>query len=334
MKITTKEIADIVNGKLEGDANLLITGAAGIAEASSSDVSFVSNPKYTAQISISKAGVILVGEDTTGHGRTIIRVKNPQLSFAKILQLIEKETSARYTAGIHPTAVVAPSAIISEGVTIGPCAVIEDNVVIGANSKILAHCFVGTNTKIGDNCLIYPNVTIRENCLIGKGVILHPGVVAGSDGFGFVPSKEGIVKIPQIGAVEIGDNVEIGSNTTIDRATTNKTIIGSGTKIDNLVQIAHNVRIGKNCIIVACVAIAGSTTIGDGVTVAGHASIAGHLSVGDGAVIAGMSGVTKDVPAKEIVSGFPAQPHREELKIQAIIKKLPELYAYLKKSKG
>ena len=329
MKITAKEIADLTGGVLEADAGLVITGAAGLAEAGASDVSFIANPRYLGRMNSSAAGLLLLQQNVENNGRPCVRVKNPQLAFAKVLTVISKELDPHPAPGIHPAAMVAAGAKIGTGVAVGAFAVIEESAVIGNGSRIYPHCYVGKRSAVGNECIIYPNVTIRERCTIGNRAIIHPGAVIGSDGFGFVPTKEGQFKIPQIGTVEIGDDVEIGSNVTIDRATTGKTIIGSGTKIDNLVQIAHNVHIGTNCVIVAQVAVAGSSIIGNNVTIAGHSAVSGHLSVGDGAVIAGMTGVTKDVAQKEVVSGFPARAHRETLKTQAIIQRLPELYKRL-----
>jgi UDP-3-O-[3-hydroxymyristoyl] glucosamine N-acyltransferase len=331
VKITSKEIAVLVEGKLNGDPGRAITGAAGLIEASESDLSFLGNSKYVKHLALTKAGLVLLPEKMSLPGKDHINVKNPQLAFAMVLNLLAKEKSPDHGKGIHPMAYVAKTASVAKSAVIGPFTVIEEYSHIGENTKILANSYIGHNSRVGSNTLIYPNVTIRENITIGDNVIIHPGVVVGSDGFGFIPYEKGIFKIPQIGTVEIGSNVEIGANVTIDRATTGKTRIGGGTKIDNLVQIAHNVEIGSNCVIVAAVCIAGSTKIGNGVTIAGQAAIAGHLNVGDGAVIAGKSGVTQDVKKGEVVSGFPARPHKQELKLQAIIHKLPEIYDKMRK---
>ncbi|MBN1621954.1 MAG: UDP-3-O-(3-hydroxymyristoyl)glucosamine N-acyltransferase [Endomicrobiales bacterium] len=330
MKLTSKEIAKLVEGELLGQPDIVITGAAGLNEATPQDISFLENEKYIKHMSSSKAGLVIVAEKISNPNKPVIKAKNPKLAFAKILEIIEKENAGSQDVKIHPTAVISKNATLGKDVIIGPFVVIEDNVKIGNSTKILAQCFVGRNTKIGSECLIYPRVTIRENISIGNQVILHSGTVIGADGFGYTQIKEGIYKIPQIGTVEIQDSVEIGANVTVDRATTDKTLIGTGTKIDNLVQIAHNVHIGSNCIIIAGVCIAGSVKIGNNVTIAGKAAIAGHLEVGDGAVIGGKAGVTTDVKPKEVVSGFPARPHNKEMKIQALIHKLPEIYEQIK----
>jgi UDP-3-O-[3-hydroxymyristoyl] glucosamine N-acyltransferase len=331
MKLTAQQVAELVEGKLQGDAGVTVTGAQGVDEADSADVSFISNPKYRDRANNTKAGLLLVPPDLTGLERTVIIVKNPQLAFAKILTILYKERLAGMPSGIHKTAIIAPDAVIGAGVSIGPYCVIENGVRIGARSRIMAQCYIGEGSSVGEDCLIYPRVTMREAVEIGSRVIIHPGTELGSDGFGFVPTGQGIFKIPQIGRVEIGDDVEIGGNVTVDRATTGVTRIGRGTKIDNLVQIAHNVHIGEYCMIVAQTGIAGSTVIGNGVTVAAQAGIAGHLHIGNGVTIAGRAGVTTNLKDKEIVSGFPARPHREDLKLQALLHRLPWIFEQIKK---
>jgi len=331
MKLTAHEIATVVEGTLHGSPDILITGAAGLSEAAASDISFLGNSKYLEQLSKTAAGVVLVPASIEEPDRPVIKVKNPQFAFAKILHIIEQEQNPAEKSGIHSTAIVSSTASIGPDVVIGPYAVIEDGVAIGARTKVSAHCFIGRATRIGDDCFLYPRVTVRNNISIGSRVIIHPGVVIGADGFGFVPGATGHFKIPQIGTVEIGDDVEIGANTTIDRATTDKTRIGKGTKIDNLVMIAHNVQVGEHCFICAQAGIAGSTKIGNFVTMAGQAGITGHATVGDGATLAAKSGVIGNVAPKEVVSGYPARPHREALKIQALLHRLPEIYERIKK---
>lgn len=335
MRLSAQQIAELVKGKaLNISAQLEITGAEGLAEAGASDISFLGNPKYADMVSQSKAGLVLMPESAPDTGRPVILVKNPQLAFAQILTIIDKERSSLLTAGIHPTAVIMPGARIGAGVAIGPHAVIDENAVIGDRTRIGALAYIGNGTMVGADCVIYAHVTLRERVSLGDRVIVHPGTVVGSDGFGFVPSGAGIFKIPQIGTVAIEDDVEIGANVTIDRATTGATRIGKGTKIDNLVQIAHNVQIGACCMIVAQVGISGSTKLGNGVVMAGQCGTAGHLSIGDRAVVAGRAGVTTDIPAGQTYSGFPARPHREELKNQALVKKLPALYEEVKQIKA
>ncbi len=330
MNMKASQIAELVTGRLIGDPDLVVTGAAGLDEAGHSDVSFVFNPKYVKHLSKSKAGVLLLGEEVANCNAVQIIVKNPHLAFAQILTILEKEIRPSFAPGIHPKAVVAGDAKIAKNVYVGPGVVIEPGVSIGENTHIGANSYIGHSSRIGSNTRIYPNVTIRENVKVGNNVIIHPGTVLGSDGFGFVPSPAGHFKVPQIGSIEIADDVEIGANVAIDRATTGKTKIGKGTKIDNLVQIAHNVKIGEHCFIVAQVGIAGSTVLGDFVTIAGQAGVSGHLKIGDGVTIAGQAAVIGDVPAKEIVSGYPARPHREAMKVYALSQKLPELFEEVK----
>jgi UDP-3-O-[3-hydroxymyristoyl] glucosamine N-acyltransferase len=333
MHLKASEIAVLVEGTLEGDPEILVTGAKGIAEAGPGDVAFVANPKYIDQIATSHAGVLLVTDAVRFDGRTLVRVRNPQLAFAKVLWLAYGERLAAIKPGIHPTAVIAATARIGENCTIGPYVVIEDNVTVGKHSRIMAHGYIGTGSSVGADCLIYPNVTVREECSIGSRVIIHSGTVIGSDGFGFVPGEKGHFKIPQMGIVSVGDDVEIGANVAIDRATTGVTSIGRGTKIDNLVHIAHNLHIGEHCFLAGQVGFAGSTTLGNFVSMGGQSAVAGHLKVGNRVTIAGKAGVTTNVPDDQIVSGFPARPHREELKLQALVHRLPELFEKIKKLK-
>jgi UDP-3-O-[3-hydroxymyristoyl] glucosamine N-acyltransferase len=290
----------------------------------------VANQKYVDHVANTRAGLIFVTDGVTGEGHPHVIVKNPQLAFAKILEVIEKDRSKDCVPGIHSTAIIAPTATLGKDVSIGPYVVIEAGAAIGDRTRVDAHTYIGSRTVIGNDCLVYPRVTIRENVVIGNRVIVHSGTVIGSDGFGFAAGETGPYKIPQIGSVELGDDVEIGANVTIDRATTGRTKIGRGTKIDNLVQIAHNVQIGEHCIIVAQVGISGSTHFGNFVTIGGQAGTVGHITVGDGATIAARSGVIGDIAPRETVSGYPARPHREAMKLQALIHRLPELFVTVK----
>ena len=333
MKLSAKEIAALVEGKLYGDPDAVVTGAAGLDEAARSDISFLGNQKYLPLVFTTEAGVLILPEKIEGLKQTIIAVKNPQLAFAKVLTVIEKERKPIAEKGVNSTAIIGRNVKLGHEITIGPFTVIEDNAIIGTSTKVLAQVFIGAGSKIGHGCLIYPNVTIGENISIGNNVIIHSGTVLGSDGFGFVPTSAGHFKIPQLGSVEIGDDVEIGSNVSIDRATTGKTKIGKGTKIDNLVHVAHNVMIGEHCLITGQNGFAGSSVIGNFVTFGAQAGVAGHLKIGDGATIAGRAGVISDVGPNEVVSGFPARRHKDEMKKLAIINKLPEMYEHFKKQK-
>lgn len=325
MRKTLKEIADFVEGEVIGDKNTVITGVAGIKEAREGDITFLANAKYFSLIDKSRASAIVTSREVTGILKPVIRTENPSLAFAKIISLAAPN-EATHPKGIHPSAVIGKNVSLGKDVAIGPYAVIEDNVSIGDKSVIYPGSFIGHHTKIGNDTLVYPNVSIRERIIIGSRVIIHSGTVIGSDGFGFATIKGLHHKIPQIGIVEIGDDVEIGANVTIDRARFDKTVIGRGTKIDNLVQIAHNVVIGENSIIVAQAGISGSTIIGNNVTLAGQSGLVGHITVGDGAVVAAQGGVTKSVPPNTIVSGYPARPHEKAKRVNACVQNLPKLY--------
>ena len=323
MKKTLGEIARFIKGEIVGDANLVITGICGIKEAQEGDITFAANQKYFPLTAQTKASAIITPKDMRVVGKSVILTDNPSLAFANVISLFMEE-HIKPAQGIHKTAIVAEDAVIGKNVSIGPYTVIDAKAQIGEDTIIHSGCFVGQRTTIGRGCLIYPNVTIRERVAIGNQVVMHSGAVIGADGFGFVNVDGVQEKIPQVGTVVIEDNVEIGANVTIDRARFDKTFIGQGTKIDNLVQIAHNVSIGKNCIIVSQVGISGSVTIGDGVILAGQVGIAGHLTIGEGAIVAAKSGVSKSIPAKTIVWGIPAKPQAQAKRANAAFQRLPE----------
>ncbi len=321
---TLLEIAKFVGGETAGDPSAQIRGFSGLQEARTGDLTFLANMKYAPLLEKTQASGIIVSRETKEvPGKNFIRVDNPSLAFSKVL-LLFADVHPDPVIGIHPSAVVANDARIADKVNIGPCAVIEGGAEIGCGTTIGAGTFVGYQTRIGKDCLIYPNVTIREKAVIGDRVIIHSGTVIGSDGFGFVTEGGIHHKIPQIGTVEIHNDVEIGANVTVDRARFDKTVIGEGTKIDNLVQIAHNVRIGRGCIIVSHVGISGSTVIEDYVVIGGQVGIAGHLTIGSGTVIAAQSGVVESVPPKSMLFGSPAHPHIHAKRISACLKHLPE----------
>ncbi len=330
MKYTLKEIAAFVGGELVGDPSVVITGISGIKEAKKGEITFLANPKYARLMKTTRASAIITSKEITDSKKPLIRTDNPSLAFAKVVELVAPNHIG-HPKGIHPTAIIDSTASLGKNVAIGPYAIIEKNVTIGDNTIIYGGCYIGSKTSIGEGCLIYPNVTIRERIQIGNHVIIHSGAVIGSDGFGFATVKGIQKKIPQIGTVLIEDEVEIGANVTIDRARFDKTIIGKGTKIDNLVQIAHNVVIGKNCIIVAQAGISGSTRLGEGVILAGQAGVVGHITIGKGAIVAAQAGVTKSVPPNTKVSGYPAKPHNIAKRVNACVQKLPDLYKHIKK---
>lgn len=331
MKVTLKELARLTDGTIEGDPNTVITGISGVKEARKGDVTFIANAKYIALLQETQASAVVVDKKLNNHlPLPAIRVENPDLAFAKIVESVAPKPP-KVEAGIHPTAQIGVKVILGKDVTIKAFTVISDGVKIGDRTVVMPGVFIGEECQVGANCLFEPWVTVRERVVIGNNVVIHSGTVIGSDGFGF-STVEGVHhKIPQIGTVEVQDDVEIGANVTIDRARFNKTIIGKGTKIDNLVQIAHNVIIGENSIIVAQTGISGSAEIGKNVTLAGQSGVIGHVEIGDNVIAVARAGITKDVPANTCVSGFPALPHEKEKKLQAYVRKLPEFAATLKK---
>lgn len=327
---TLKEIARLIDGEVVGDADTVITGISGIKEAEGGDLSFLANPKYLHLMDSTKAAAVITSREVTNAPKPIIRTDNPSLAFAKIISILIPNEQ-QYPSGIHPMAVVGKNVKLGCDVALQAYVVLDDNVEIGDRTIIYSGAYVGHHTKIGYDCLIYPNVVIREKVRIGNRVIIHPGSIIGSDGFGFTTVEGVHHKIPQIGTVVLEDDVEIGANVTIDRARFGKTLIGRGTKIDNLVQIAHNVIVGENSIIIAQAGISGSTIIGRNVTIAGQAGLVGHITIGDNAVLAAQAGVTKSVPANTCVSGYPAKPHEQAKRVNAFVQKLPEIVAEFKK---
>jgi UDP-3-O-[3-hydroxymyristoyl] glucosamine N-acyltransferase len=324
--LTARQIAQHIRGKIVGDPDTLVTGISGIKEAQTGDLTFIHNPKYVAAARDTQASVIIVGGNwKEAIPKTLILCENPSLAFSQACELLAAPARIKFPVGISPKAHVSASAKIGKDVSIQPFAVIEDGVVIGDRTVIGAGCYVGHETRVGDDCLFHANVSIRERCIIGNRVILHNGVVIGSDGYGYATVNGAHVKIPQNGAVELRDDVEIGAGTTVDRGRFGNTVIGRGTKIDNLVQIGHNVVIGEHCLIVAQVGIAGSTEIGNHVVIAGQVGIVGHIKIGDRAVIKARSGVIGDVPADAEFLGAPAMEESKAKRIILQTLRLPEL---------
>lgn len=325
MTLTVGEVAEQVRGTLDGDPAVEITGLAGLLEAGAGDVSFLSNPRYAAALADTAASAVIVNENWRGDCRAaLIRVKDADEAFAVVASLLGP-VPIEPDRAVHPSAVIARDVELGGEISVGPCCVLEAGVKVGDGTIIGAGCYLGHDSVIGRDCRLYPNVSLRERTRVGDRVIVHMGAVIGSDGFGYYRKGLRWEKIPQIGTVDIGDDVEIGANVTVDRARFGKTVIGAGVKIDNLVQVAHNVRIGDNTAIAAQAGFSGSATVGSNVQVGGKAGFVGHITVGDSAVVAGHAGVTKDVPARTFVSGFPARPHREEQKMQASVRRLPAL---------
>lgn len=322
-----KEIAEIINGELKGE-NLWIEKISDWEDAGEEDLIFVFDEKDLLTAERTKARALVIPKTTLSFEKPVILVDNPKLAMAKLLKYFDWH---KFPEEIHPTAVIGEGVEIGNKVGIGAYVVVGNNVKIGNGTKIYPGVVIGNNVVIGENCIIYPKICIYDYCYIGNNVIIHSGCVIGSDGFGYVWDKETHVKIPHIGKVVIEDDVEIGANCSIDRGTLGETRIGKGTKIDNLVTIAHNVRIGKNCIIVGQSGVAGSSILGDNVIIAGQSGVSDHVRVGNRVVIMARAGVTKDIPDNSVVSGFPARPHKEELKFQAILKRLPEIWEKIKR---
>ena len=324
MRKSLREIADLLGSQIIGDPNVIITGIAGIEEAREGDITFISHPKYLHFVNETKASAVVVSGDIKNCPKPIVKTNNPSLAFAKIVSLFYP-TKKTINNGVHPSVILGKDVKLGSDISVGPYVVVEDGVEIGDRCVIYSGVYIGYNTNIGKECMIYPNVSIREKSSIGNRVVIHNGAVIGSDGFGYNTLDKVHHKIPQVGCVVVEDDVEIGANVTIDRARLDKTIIGRGTKIDNLVHIAHNVITGENCIIVAQVGISGSTKIGNNVILAGQAGVSGHVTIGDNVIVGAQAGVTKSVPSNTFVSGYPARPHKQATIINAHIQRLPQL---------
>jgi len=321
--IALAELAEELGGLVEGNPTVRVTGVTGLQDAVHGGMVRVEHPRYLAEAEASPAAALLTDLRIGPVQKPTIRVAKVRLAFARALELFAPTEDA--PDGIHETAVIASDAELAPGCAVGPYAVIGRKARVGARAVVHAHAVVGEGVEIGEDSVIYPQVVLYSRTVVGARVRIHSGSVIGADGFGYEWNGQGHQKIPQIGRVRIGDDVEIGANTAIDRATTGETVIGPGTKVDNLVQVAHNVRTGAHCLIVSQVGIAGSTTLGSGVVLAGQAGVKDHVHLGDGVQAAGKSGVWGDQPAGARVSGHPARPHREEIRIQAALGQLPEL---------
>jgi len=329
---TVSEIAALVGGDFLSDhAALNLTGPAGLAEAEPGDISFFAHPRYAADLRATRASAVLVPRDFAGETPAVcIRVENPSTAFTSVTALFipPAETPA---PGIHPSAVVSPSATVDPAATVQALAVVSDGATVGPRTVLGAGVFIGRNASVGADCFLHPHAVVHDRCVLGDRVILHSGVVLGADGFGYDTRQGRHHKIPQSGNVVLGNDVEIGANTTVDRARFGRTLIGEGTKIDNLVMIAHNVVIGRHCIICAQVGISGSTTIGDYVIIAGQAGLVGHIKVGDQCIIAAQSGISNDLPAGSRVVGSPPRPIGEWKRQVVRLDRLGDLYDRVKK---
>ena len=334
MEFTAKQIAQFIQGTVEGDENATVNTFAKIEEGVNGAISFLANPKYTHYIYDTKSSVVLVDEtlelEKPVENTTIIRVKNARDCVAKLLQMYSAALNPK-KSGIDSLAFISPNAKIGENVYIGAFAYIADGAVVGDGTEVYPHSYIGDNVTLGKDCKIYPNVTIYHGCKLGNNVTIHAGSVIGADGFGFAPNAEGTGydKIPQIGIVTIEDDVEIGANTCIDRSTMGSTYIRKGVKLDNLVQIAHNDEIGENTVMSAQVGIAGSTKVGQWCMFGGQVGIAGHIEIGDKVFLGAQSGVPGKVKGGQTLIGTPPMEPRSYFKSQAIFRRLPDMYQQL-----
>jgi UDP-3-O-[3-hydroxymyristoyl] glucosamine N-acyltransferase len=330
VSFTQADIAAIAAPKKTlGSTTEIIRGIASLGSAKPGDISFLGNSKYKAAVASTRASVVLLPPDYSGSpgpNQVHMIVDNPSVALARLCSRVEQALWPRPEPGIHPTAVVAPGAEVAASATVGPMCVIESGARIGEGTHLQAKVFVGRGSSVGRDCWLMPGVVVSAECALANRVRLHPGVVIGADGFGyeFVAGRQ--EKVPQVGTVSIGDDVEVGANSTIDRSRFESTVVGEGTKIDNLVQIGHNVVIGRHCLICALVGIAGSVTLEDYVVVGGQCGIAGHITIGTGAMLAAKTGVKEDIPAKTSVWGSPSLPLLLEQKIVILRNRLPELF--------
>lgn len=328
MEFTAKQIAEFVNGNVEGDESAPISAFAKIEEGKHGAISFLSNPKYTHYLYTTESSVVLVNDDLKldkAVSATLIRVPNAYEAVARLLQLYESLKPKK--TGISPLASIASSAKVGENCYIGPFACIGENVVVGDNTQIYPNVTIDDNAMIGKGSILYPNVTVYHTCKIGNNVIIHAGSVIGADGFGFAPNANGYDKIPQIGIVTIEDDVEIGANTCIDRSTMGSTYLRKGVKLDNLIQIAHNTDIGANTVMSAQVGIAGSTKVGEWCMFGGQVGLAGHIKIGNKVFLGAQSGVPGNIKDDQTLIGTPPMEPKKYFKSQAIFRRLPEIYA-------
>ncbi len=322
-------IAHRIGGQIVGNPELEIKGVKEIGQAEEGDLAFLLHPRYLPYLQTSKASAIVVGRDFPGDFPNLIKVINPYKALAQVLGLFTP-SGIPLSKGVHSSSILAKGAMISPQASVGPFSCIGEGTTIGPGSLIYPLVYIGKNCKVGRGTTIFPQVFLGDECQIGDRVIIHSGAVLGSDGFGFFREGDSHAKIPQVGGVVVEDEVEIGANVTIDRATLGITRIGKGTKIDNLVHIGHNVQVGENTLIVAQVGISGSTRVGKGVQIAGQAGLVGHIKIGDDSTIGAQAGVTKSVPPHTLVSGYPARPHRLAKRIAACQNRLPHLFKRVK----
>ena len=326
MKFTAKQIAEMIGGRIEGNPEAAITTFAKIEEGQAGAISFLYDAKYVSYIYTTASTIVLINEDITLDkpvSPTLIRVKNARESVARLLQVYESMNKRK--TGIHPTAVISQSATLGKDIFVGPYAVIGDNVTIGDNCTVSAHAVIDDDVTIGDNCTFYPHVTVYHGCKFGNNITVHASTVIGADGFGFEPTPEGYVRIPQIGIVVIEDDVEIGANACIDRASMGQTIVHRGVKVDNLVQIAHNVEVGANTVMSAQTGVAGTTKIGEWCMFGGQVGLAGHMTVGDHVNLGAQTGANNSLEGNQTLMGTPPMPFRQYFKSNVIFRRLPDM---------
>lgn len=330
LAFTLAELASLTGAKaVEGACVAPLTGVAALAEAGPADLSFLGNAKYAGAVATSRAGVILVPVAFAGQpvaGQAFLRVDNPSYALALLCSVLESRLWPRPPAGVHATAVVAGSARVDPAAHVGPLCVVGEGAEVAAGAVLEARCHVGAHAAVGVDCWLKPGVVVGDFCVLGARCRVQSGAVIGSDGFGYEPVDGEIRRIPQIGNVVLEDDVEIGANSTLDRARFSRTVVGRGTKIDNLVQIAHNVRIGRQCLITAQVGIAGSTTLGDHCVLGGQSGVAGHLTLGDRVKLGAQAGLFEDVPADGFMNGTPAVPFGLERRLVVLSRRLPDLF--------
>ena len=330
LAFSAADIAAIVQPlSIKGSTAVTLRGIASLGSAQSGDLSFLGNSKYKPEVATTAASIVLLPPDYAGEpapGQQFLLVEKPSVALARLCARIELLLWPKPAAGIHPTAVIAAGALVAASATVGPFCVIEEGVVIGERAHLQAQAFIGRNAQIGADCWLMPHVTVTTECVLRDRVRLHPGVVIGSDGFGYEFVQGRHEKVPQVGHVLIENDVEIGANTTIDRARFSRTVVGEGTKIDNLVQLGHNVVIGKHCLICSQVGISGSTTLEDYVVLGGQAGLAGHLTIGKGCKADGQTGINSDLEPGSFVKGTPCLPYNLEQRINVLRKKIPDLF--------
>ncbi|MCB1184887.1 UDP-3-O-(3-hydroxymyristoyl)glucosamine N-acyltransferase [bacterium] len=324
LPLRLSEIAARVGGRLVGDADPVVTGAAALADAGPGDLGFVVDAARLPEAVASAAGALLIGPDMVVD-KPAVRVEDPYRAFAAVLGSLAIPLERAFPPGVHPTAVIDPDADVAAAAAIGPYCVVGAGTVLAQGVRLGAHVVLGCDVRVGRDTLIHAQAVVREGCVLGARVVVHAGVVVGSDGFGYLPGPSGLAKVPQVGIVEVQDDVELGAGVTIDRATTGRTVIGAGTKLDNQVQIAHNVRVGSHCALSAQTGVAGSSTLGDGVVCGGQVGIADHVTIGDGAQIGAQSGVISDVAPGSRLFGTPVQDVKAAFRTYGAARRVPAL---------